>query len=451
MHRKVAVGEVGDELGIEVPRRLADQSGRAVRNGFAFAVVVALASLAAAPMPSRAGESAPAVPADASSPAAAAAQPASKGGRFEKLESVQAFDALMATLGEMRSMILTDATSEREAAEGMRFLLRTLAMSQDVSGDGYPRAPHFARMDTPRRKIGGDNPNAEYDNFAWNGDYDYRITGDRGTLDHLSFTVLLRGENGRSRAIGYVNERQLEAAPDGRFTLWLTAKKPQQPGVWIKTEPGDGSVLVRQYFGDRAKEEAATYRVEVVGRKPFDPLPPSTDAEVAHGIRMTLSAMNGLGRLHHYVTPRLGESPNQFRLMNSDDFGADISSIDNLYVIGTYEIEEDEALVVEVERLDVRYWNFAIENPWHESVDYAQRKTARTHDDVTVDPDGKVRFVIAHARTDHPNYLETAGHRRGFMTFRWVGERDTKAPLPKVTKVSVEKAVEAARRAGGRR
>jgi hypothetical protein len=305
-------------------------------------------------------------------------------------------------------------------------------------------------MDTPRRKIGGDNPDAEYDNFAWNGAHDYRITGNRGTLDHLSFTVLLRGANGRSRALGYVNERDLELDADRNFTLWLTSKKPAEPGVWIKTEPGDGSVLVRQYVGDRTKEKLATYRVEVVGRKPLDPLAPSTDAEVAHGLRMTRAAMNGLGRLHHYVTPKLGESPNQFRLMNSDDFGADISSVDNLYVIGTYEIEADEALVVEVDRLDVRYWNFAIESPWHESVDYAQRKTSRTHDDVAVDADDEVRFVIAHARTDHPNYLETAGHRRGFMTFRWVGERDTKPPLPKVTKLPIAKALAYARAASAR-
>jgi len=370
--------------------------------------------------------------------------------RFEKLESVVAFDQLMATMVEMRNMILTDATSEREASEGMRFLLRTLAMSQDVSGDAYPQAPHFARMDTPRRKIGGDNPNAEYDNFAWNGDHDYRITGNRGTLDHLSFTILHRQMNGRSRALGYVNERELEADANGNFTLWLTRKKPTEPGVWIKTEPGEGSVLVRQYIGDRAVEKLATYQIEVVGRKPFDPLAPSTDAEVAHGIRATNSTVHGLGRLHHYVKPGLGDSVNGFVRLNSDDFGADISSIDNLYLIGTYEIEEDEALVVEVDRLDVRYWNFAIENPWHESVDYAQRKTARTHDDVTIDADGKVRFVVAHARTDHPNYLETAGHRRGFMTFRWVGERDTKAPPPKVTKLPVAQALELARTAGSK-
>lgn len=383
-------------------------------------------------------------------PTASAEEATAPAGRFEKLESVKAFDQLMTTMVEMRNMILTDSTSEREASEGMRFLLRTLAMSQDVTGDAYPQAPHFARMDTHRRKIGGDNPNAEYDNLTWNGDHDYRITRNRGTLDHLSFTVLHRQPTGRSRALGYVNERDLEVDENGNFTLWLTRKKPTGPGVWIKTEPGEGSVLVRQYIGDRAVEKLATYQIEVVGRKPFDPLAPSTDAEVAHGIRATISTLHGLGRLHHYVKPGLGDSVNGFVRLNSDDFGADISSIDNLYLIGTYEIEEDEALVVEVDRLDVRYWNFAIENPWHESVDYAQRKTARTHDDVTVDADGKVRFVVAHARTDHPNYLETAGHRRGFMTFRWVGERDTKAPPPKVTKLPVAQAVELARKQAGK-
>jgi hypothetical protein len=370
--------------------------------------------------------------------------------RFADLQSVQALDELVATLVGLRNTILEDAATEREAAEGMRFLLRTIAMGMDVNADGYPPAPHFARMDTPRRKIGGDNPDAEYDNLVWDGRFDYRIAGNVGTVDHLSFTVLARAENGRRRKLGYVNERSLEPDENGDFVLWLTAEQPDEPGAWIKTEPGMGSTLVRQYLGDRGTERLATYRVEVVGRERFDPLPPSTDEEVAAGIRGAVEVMKGVGLLHRYVSPGLDATPNEFALRNSDDFGADISSVDNLYVIGTYGFEADEALIVEVDSMDVRYWNFAIENPWHESVDYGQRKTSRTHDDVVVDPDGKVRFVVAHARTDHPNYLETAGHSRGFMTFRWVGERDTQAPLPTVTRLPLAEAVERARALGGR-
>jgi hypothetical protein len=368
---------------------------------------------------------------------------------FSQLRSVQAFDQLMAKVGELRDTILADAADEREATEGMRFVLRTLAMAQDVSGDRYARAPHFARMDTPRRKIGGDNPDGEYDSSVWDGTLDYKITGNIGSVDHLSFTVLARQPSGRSKSIGYLNERTLGADAKGNFTLWLSGNQPSAPGAWIKTGTGDGTMLVRQYFGDRASERPATYSIEVVGRQRFDPLPPSTDAEVADAIQGALSALQGIGLLHRYVSPSLTDTPNAFLRRNSDDFGADISSPDNLYLIGTYAIASDEALIVEVDPLDVRFWNFAIENPWHESVDYRQRKTSRTHDDVTVDPDGKIRFLIAQARADHPNYLETAGHRRGFMTFRWVGERETQAPLPTVTRLPLAEALERARTLSG--
>lgn len=359
---------------------------------------------------------------------------------FAELESVRAFDELVATLGEMRAMILADARNEREAAEGMRFILRTLVMGQEVTGEGHPLAPHFARMDTPRRKIGGDNPDGEYDNLVFDGRVPYRIRGNRGSVDHLSFTVLSALPNGRQRKIGYLNERDLELDADGHFTLWLTAEKPDAPGNWIRTGPeaGFGTMLVRQYVGDRAAEVPATYTVEVVGREPFAPIPPSTDAAIAAGLRGTMRAMRGLGWLHHYVSPSLGENPNTFKLSNSDDFGADISSVDNLYVIGHYDIQPEEALLIETTAMDVRYWNFAIENLWHESVDHADRWTSRTHDGVAADPDGRIRFVVAHRLLEHPNALETGGHERGFMTFRWVGERDTKAPLPSVTKGSVE-------------
>ena len=361
-------------------------------------------------------------------------------GPYSELQSVAAFDQLMAKLEELRQAILADARSEREAAEGMRFILRTLAMSQDVTGDGYPQAPHFARMDTARRKVGGDNPDGEYHTLAWDGRWNYKITGNIGTVDHLSFSVLAVQRTGRSESLGYANERTLGADADGNFTLWLSAEKPEAPGTWIQTRPGFGPVLVRQYFGDREKEKPAEFQVEVVGRKRFDPLPASTDAEVARAIHGTRFALQGIGMLHRYVSPSIDSKPNQFLRRNSDDFGADISSPDNLYLISTYAVGPDEALLVEVEPLDVRFWNLAIENPWHESVDYGQRRTSRTHDDVQPDPDGMVRFLIAQKPADHPNYLETAGHERGFMTFRWVGERDTQAPLPKVTRLPLAEA-----------
>jgi hypothetical protein len=289
-------------------------------------------------------------------------------------------------------------------------------------------------MDTNVRKMGGDNPDAEYDHLVLDGQYEYRIRGNIGSVRHLSFTVMARPAVGRSRALGYVNERTIGADAEGNFTLLLTKEKPDEPGLWIQSSPDLDSILVRQYIGSRERETVASYDIEVIGAEPYQ-LPPSTDAEIASAITAARYAFLSLATLHQTVMPHLLDSPNAFVRANSDDFGVGISGSDNLYMFGTYQIEPDEALLIETDPLDVRYWNLAVESLWHETVDYKKRRTHRTLDDVTVDPDGKLRFVLAHAPTDHPNFLETAGHTRGWMTFRWVGEREAEATLPTLTKV----------------
>jgi hypothetical protein len=308
-------------------------------------------------------------------------------------------------------------------------------MSSDVTGDGNAKAPHFARMDTKIRKVGGDNPDAEYDNVSLTNEWDYVVRGNVGTVRHLSFTIGgSRGPDGRSGKLGYFNERTLEPDRNGNFEIHLTKQDDGGPN-WVDTSPGINGILVRQYIGDRETEVLATYDIAVKGREPFDEIPNSTDREVAARLTEASYGFQFMSTMHRTIMPELFDNPNTFARMNSTDFGADISSSDNLYMFGTYQIDEDEALIIETEPLDVRYWNLAIESRWHESVDYATRRTHRSLDHSVIDDDGKLRFVVAHGKTAHPNWIETAGHREGFMTFRWVGERDTKAALPSVLRV----------------
>ncbi|MBW1884343.1 MAG: hypothetical protein JRJ58_12485 [Deltaproteobacteria bacterium] len=353
---------------------------------------------------------------------------------FESLASVQSFRALQASIEEMSEVILADAKSEREVSQVMRFLLRTLAMAIDVQADGNPRAPHFARMDTQVRKVGGDNPDAEYDLVVLDNRRDYGIHGNVGSVRHLSFTVMGGRERGRARTIGYFNERTLDPDEQGRFTLYLTRGDPGD-AQHVDTTHGVSSILVRQYIGDRGREELASYEIEVLDPERGAAVPYVTDAEIARAILGTRWAFTSLSTLHRTVMPELLDHPNRFVAANSDDFGADISGSDNLYMLGSYQVDEDEALIIETDPLDVSYWNLAVESRWHESVDYMSRRTHRTLEDVVVDPDGKLRFVLAHGRTPHPNWLDTGGNREGFLTFRWVGRRDVRATLPVIRRV----------------
>ncbi len=370
----------------------------------------------------------------ASSPVDADADATSATSRFESLASVQSFRALQASIEEMSEVILADAKSEREVSQGMRFLLRTLAMAIDVQGDGNPRAPHFARMDTQVRKVGGDNPDAEYDLVVLDNRRDYVIHGNVGSVRHLSFTVMGGRERGRATTIGYFNERTLDPDEQGRFSLYLTRGDPGN-AHHVDTTHGVSSILVRQYIGDRGREELASYEIEVLDPERGAAVPYVTDAEIARAILGTRWAFTSLSTLHRTVMPELLDDPNRFIAANSDDFGADISGSDNLYMLGSYQVDEDEALIIVTDPLEVSYWNLAVESRWHESVDYMSRRTHRTLEDVVVDPDGKLRFVLAHGRTPHPNWLDTGGNREGFLTFRWVGQRDVRATLPVIRRV----------------
>lgn len=415
------------------------EQGRQGRNSTATSACAILIAILALGCAGAGSQSAPAEAAVAENP-------------YRELESVVAFERLQKKVNDLKEMVLVDAETEREASEGMRAILRVLSMSSDVTGDANPKAPHFSRMDTKIRKVGGDNPDAEYDHVGLDNRWDYVIRGNVGTVRHVSFTINGgQSVTGRTPKIGYYNERTLNPNSDGEFEIHLTKADDGGPN-WIDTSSGITSILVRQYIGDREKEVLATYDVEVMGREADSEIPYSTDREVATGIAGTMYAMQYMMTMHRTVMPGLFDRPNSFSRANSDDFGADISSSDNLYMFGTFQIEEDEALIIETDALDVRYWNLAIESRWHESVDYATRRTHRSLDHSVIDPDGKVRFVLAHGKTPHPNWLDTGGHVEGFMTFRWVGERDSQIPMPRVTRIKrSEVAAVLAERFGERR
>ena len=52
-------------------------------------------------------------------------------GRYSELAAVQSFEQLQSTIEEVKQMVLADSDTEQEAIEGLRMILKHLAVSTD--------------------------------------------------------------------------------------------------------------------------------------------------------------------------------------------------------------------------------------------------------------------------------------------------------------------------------
>ena len=349
---------------------------------------------------------------------------------YSILASHQALLDFEELLSAAREMVLNDARTQQEAVEGMRWLLRAVAMSVEVAADANPRRPHFQRMDTLVRKVGGDNPDAEYEFAAIDGQYDYKITGNIGSVRYLGFTFNAGQGTTTRRQFAYLSDKTLELDQDGNFTLILSQEPTDTSGQWIQIPDDASGILVRQYIANRKKEELATLNIDVLG-SPIQ-FSPVTDQEIADAIISTSYAFLSLTTLHHRVLPELMEKTNVFIEATSDSLGGAISGNDNLYMIGSYQLADDEALIMLVQPPKTRYWNIALESRWHETADYLHRPTSMTLDEVNYNEDGSVEFIVAHKDPGHPNWLDTSGHNFGFITLRWLDALDEDVPMPEL-------------------
>ena len=93
---------------------------------------------------------------------------------------------------------------------------------------------------------------------------------------------------------------------------------------------------------------------------------------------------------------------------------------ENINAWGHYDLGPDEALIVEAVPAEARYWSLHIGNFWWESLDYASRHTSLNHHQAVLDDDGTFRAVVAHHDPGVPNWLDTMGHTKGPLLFRWV-------------------------------
>ena len=348
--------------------------------------------------------------------------------------SLEAWALIRQMLDDMLAMVQADAETELELLEGLRVVGRVTALCSELSLDVDHARPWFFSMNSEARFVGGPNPDGEYLLAMVDGARRYRVTGDRGTSAYLGIQVLAGSGLTPRRMAAHVSDGDLEIGPDGRFGFVLAASKPTEEELdglpWVEVPEDASALVVREYIADRDAEVSAALSIDPLD--PVGPPPLPTDdvlAEQLTGLAWTIAK---LATLHRTIKPELLDQPNVLVTAEAADLGAADTTPDNLYMIGTFRLAPDEALVLDLEPPATRYWSVTIENIWHECLEPRRRHSSVTNAAAEPGPDGTVRVVVAAEDPGTGCWLDTGGRHRGFVLLRWLDN-----PSPPVVRTHV--------------
>ena len=345
------------------------------------------------------------------------------------LQSDAAWDAALGMLADLTAIVREDARDDRERVEGYRVLARIMALCSELSFDVDPDVPRFFSMTTALRQVGGPNPDGEYDLCAITPGRGYRVTGRRGSVAYLGFQVMAGVGLAPRRQAAYLSDTELRVDAEGRFTFVLAPSDPGTGEQWLPVPDDASAIVVRQYVADRSAETLASHQVEPL--EPAGPLAAYADEAAAAQITAFTWTMFKLLTLHRTVLPDLPSRPNRLVTAEAAALGSENTTPDNLYMLGCFDFAVGESLVLDIEPPATRYWSVNLESIWHECLDPARTGSSGTNATFVPRADGTVRVVVGADRPDAPNWLDTGGRGRGFVTLRWLDN-------PQAPPVSVE-------------
>ena len=393
-----------------------------------------------------------------------------------------AFDDLIESLEKARDAIdqpelMPAPAHPRNLAEGYRYLMGFLHSAIERSFHQDPDRPAFRNALSIINRATIDNADAVYFYAPIDGRESYRIQGQvadhrhwrgedsqsegRWAPHYVIFEAsagVLAGDSGDLRELmpgvktqtGRLDSSLIEVEPDGHFEILLAPERPEgHSGNFISTlkvvgrpHPLDpdmpperyaNHISGRQLFYDWEREDAIHLSITQIGNE--GTAPPPYDVKTAiqelqrcgELVRGQMAFWNAFWTIpmgaygkREGTMEGIGFPRNGFNTINAASGATGGGMSTNLYAGGIYELEADEALIVET-RIPVKpqYVGFQIGNLWGESMEYGNSTGSLNGSQSTMDSDGTIRWVIAHEDPGVANWIDTTGHTEGFLTPRW--------------------------------
>ena len=296
--------------------------------------------------------------------------------------------------------------------------------------------------------MGLDNPDTLYFRSYLRDDAEYVVSGRRGTpprkpTTDLSFQIL----NGDYSPIDVpdslaaFDDRAFDVDPsDGTFEIRFGPSAHERERNYFRLPKGSAMLVVREVYSDWETEQRGTIRIRRAGNEGKAP-PPLTHDRIAkrYGVagKILLSRLKTFIAFPEWFYLKLPVNTLTEPRLTPGGLASQYSSV------GHYDLDAEQAMIVTVPAAkDAPYQGIQLGSMWYISLDYINHQTSLTAAQAHVDPDGMMRFVISEHDAGHPNWLETLGHRRGYVQLRWqrLSRPLTKQDGPEVEIVPIDRA-----------
>ena len=315
--------------------------------------------------------------------------------------------------------------TEADLLEGMQYLAGGIAACTHLAFD-YDRDHPFLQSGTgPFTKMGLDNPDTLYFGTRVQAGREYLVTGTRGTTTDLSFQLLggeYTDDNVPDSETAF-DDRQLDIGANGDYE-------------WRFTPAANAQLVIREVYNDWSAQrgKVAIARADTAGTAP----PPLTNDLIEK--RFAVAGKQLVQRIKTWL-----QFPQWFYMnipvntmvaprLTPGGLATQYSSA------GHFELTPDQALVITLPATDAPYLGFQLGSLWYVSLDYINHQTSLNGTQAQADPDGKIRIVVADRNPGVTNWVETLGHRKGFLQFRWqrISRQLTEADGPTVEVVGID-------------
>lgn len=269
--------------------------------------------------------------------------------------------------------------------------------------------------------LGGTSANLYHVSANVDGSHRYRLSGRLGDVKVLVMQVFNTnlGGPGQKQVINVDLTKMADA--DGKFEAILSAKP--ETGNWIPLDGGsDLNFLFIRRFYDEWYGDRGALDIELldgpINNNDFDEFTVARRILRSAEILMYLVEQWNIGIYNLYLSSNSGIKNSLALVPGNDIASTSAGSPSTIYTFGVFAIEEDEALIIEIDEPDALFWSLQIQDAWTRPINYLDHQSDINGKQAVIDRDGKFRAVICVEDPGVANWLDPDGRLEGTIVGR---------------------------------